>query len=198
MAGREIVPIVGSATSLQARVWGIFSHATNATRGSPPRQASDAILHPQTVRPQRSLSGTAGAAGPRSESAMQLLLILGIVFTIGAVLFALQNNVPVTVTLALWRFDGSLALVLLIALGLGVLIAALVSTPTVLRGQWSGARLRRALAAAENDKAALQRRLGELETELARLRPPGDPPPEEARPYRGLRSLLSGSDDGTT
>ena len=74
---------------------------------------------------------------------MQLMLIVGIVFAIGAVLFALQNNVPVTVTFALWRFDSTLAVVLLLALGLGALIAALVSTPTVIRGQWGGARLRR-------------------------------------------------------
>ena len=57
---------------------------------------------------------------------MQLTLILGIVFAIGAVLFALQNNVPVTVTFALWRFDSTLAVVLLIALGLGALIILVV------------------------------------------------------------------------
>ena len=74
---------------------------------------------------------------------MQLLLIFGIVFAIAAVLFALQNNALVTVTIALWHFESTLAVVLLLAIGLGVLIAGLVSTPTVLRGQWSGARLRR-------------------------------------------------------
>ena len=57
---------------------------------------------------------------------MQLMLIAGIAFAIGAVLFALQNNVPVTVAFALWRFDSTLAVVLLIALGLGALIAAVV------------------------------------------------------------------------
>jgi putative membrane protein len=55
---------------------------------------------------------------------MQLLLILGIVFAIGAVTFALQNNVAVTVVFAFWRYDSSLAVVLLVALALGVLIAA--------------------------------------------------------------------------
>ena len=44
---------------------------------------------------------------------MQLALIFGIVIAAGAVIFALQNNIPVTVTLGLWSFDGSLALLLL-------------------------------------------------------------------------------------
>ena len=55
---------------------------------------------------------------------MQLALIFGIVIAAGAVIFALQNNIPVTVTLGLWGFDGSLALLLLLALGLGVLVAS--------------------------------------------------------------------------
>ena len=39
---------------------------------------------------------------------MQLLLILGIVFAIGAVSFAMQNDVPVTVVFAFWHYDSSL------------------------------------------------------------------------------------------
>jgi lipopolysaccharide assembly protein A len=54
---------------------------------------------------------------------MQLGLILGIVFAIGATVFALQNNTPVTVSVATWTLEGSLALVLLVAMGLGALIA---------------------------------------------------------------------------
>lgn len=56
---------------------------------------------------------------------MQLILILGIIVAIAAVVFALQNNLPVVVAIALWRFEGSLALVLLVSLGLGALIAGL-------------------------------------------------------------------------
>jgi len=98
---------------------------------------------------------------------MQLFLILGIVFAIVAVTFALQNSVPVTVVFAFWRYDSSLALVLLVALGVGALISGLVSTPSVIRGQWTGARLRRQVANLEDDKAALQRRIRELESEVA-------------------------------
>ena len=71
---------------------------------------------------------------------MQLALIFGIVIAAGAVIFALQNNIPVTVTLGLWGFDGSLALLLLLALGLGVLVAGLVSSPAAPRSSRSGSR----------------------------------------------------------
>ena len=122
---------------------------------------------------------------------MQLLLMLGIAFAIGAVIFALQNNVPVTVVLAIWRYDSSLAVVLLVALGLGALIAGLLSTPTVIKGQWAGVRLRRQLASLENERAALERRVRELESEMAQRAPGAVPAAEEAVPYLGLKSLMT-------
>ena len=121
---------------------------------------------------------------------MQLLLILGIVFAIGSVTFALQNNIPVTVVLGFWRYDSSLAVVLLFALALGVLIAGLVSTPSVIKGQWAGARLRRQVASLEDDKASLERRVRELEAEAAPRSPAPAPAAEGAAPYVGLKSLM--------
>ena len=125
---------------------------------------------------------------------MQLLLILGIVFAIGAVTFALQNNMPVAVVFFFWRYDSSLAVVLLIALAVGALIAALVSTPSVIKGQWAGARLRRQVATLEEDKAALERSVRTLEAELAQRTPAPVPAQEEAAPYVGLKSLLMSND----
>jgi putative membrane protein len=121
---------------------------------------------------------------------MQVLLILGIVFAIGAVTFALQNNVAVTVVFAFWRYDSSLAVVLLIALALGALIAGLVSTPSVIKGQWAGARLRRQVASLEDDRASLERRVRELESELGHKTHAPSPGAEEAAPYVGLKSLM--------
>lgn len=121
---------------------------------------------------------------------MQLLLILGIVFATGAVSFALQNSIPVTVVFAFWHYDSSLAVVLLVALGLGALIAGLVSTPSVIKGQWAGARLRRQVASLEDDRVALERQIRELESETARKNPAPVPAAEEAAPYVGLKSLM--------
>lgn len=126
---------------------------------------------------------------------MQLILIVGIIIAIGSVMFALQNNVPVTVSIAVWRFDSSLAMVLLLALGLGVIIAVLLSSPTVVRGQWTASRLRRQLATVEKDKVSLELRVSELEKEQeqTRPRPSSITEPQEEKPYVGLKTLLTGS-----
>lgn len=67
---------------------------------------------------------------------MQLKIIAAILVAMAGVVFAMQNNVPVTVTFLLWRFDSSLALVLLSALALGAIIVALLTTPDTVRRQW--------------------------------------------------------------
>jgi uncharacterized integral membrane protein len=102
---------------------------------------------------------------------MQVTVILAILAAIGSVAFALQNNVPVTVTFLVWRFDSSLAMVLLIALALGALIVALVSTPATLKAQWSIGRLRKQLAQLDESHASKDRRIAELEGRLAALQP---------------------------
>ncbi len=122
---------------------------------------------------------------------MQLLLIFGIAFAVGAVAFALQNNVPVTVSFVFWSFDGSLAMVLLLAIGLGAIIAGLVSSPAVIKGQWAAARLRRQVVALEGENADQAQRIRALEAELTRLDPPAEVAPEQSRPYVGLKTLLT-------
>jgi lipopolysaccharide assembly protein A len=120
---------------------------------------------------------------------MQLFLIPGIAFAIGAVTFALQNSAPVTVIIAFWHYNSSLAVVLMIALALGALIAGLVSTPSVIKGQWAGARLRHQVASLEDEKASLAERVRELEAAMA-LKTPA-PAAESAAPYVGLKALLT-------
>jgi len=128
---------------------------------------------------------------------MQLMLVLGIAFAIVAVLFALQNNIPVAVTLAVWHFEGSLALVLLLALGLGVLITGLLSSPAVIRRQWLAARLRRRVADLEREAAEWQARNRELAAEVARstlANADASNVDAEEKPYVGMRALLAGDD----
>lgn len=121
---------------------------------------------------------------------MQLLTIFAILFTIGGVMFALQNNVPVMVSFALWQFEGSLALVLLISLALGALIAALVSTPATLRMQWQIARQKSHIARLEKDSKDLERQLSELEQQSRSDQAiPLNMPPEK---YVGLKQLITG------
>ena len=64
---------------------------------------------------------------------MQLQLIAAIIVAILAVVFALQNTVPITVSFLTWRFESSLALVLLITVALGVIMSLLVSVPSKIK-----------------------------------------------------------------
>ena len=124
---------------------------------------------------------------------MQLMLILGIAFAIGAVLFALQNTALVVVTLALWSVEGSLAVVLLLAVGVGVLITALLTTPTVIRAQWAAKRLRRQVADLERQLTAAAQREQALAAREAAAAPvpDADGSAEPDKNYVGLRTLLA-------
>ena len=131
---------------------------------------------------------------------MQLGLIIGILFAIMAALFAMQNIVPVVVSLGFWSFEGSLALVLLMTLGLGALIAGLLSSPAMIRRQWNTSKLARQVADLERKLADEARRNEELTAEVARLRKPVAPEaaPTEAtleKNYVGLRSLMAGEQE---
>ena len=131
---------------------------------------------------------------------MQLGLIIGILFAIMAALFAMQNIVPVVVSLGFWSFEGSLALVLLMTLGLGALIAGLLSSPAMIRRQWNTSKLARQVADLERKLADEARRNEELTAEVARLREPVAPEaaPTEAtleKNYVGLCSLMAGEQE---
>jgi len=68
---------------------------------------------------------------------VQLFLIIALFIAISAVIFALQNSVAVTVSFLIWKFESSLALVLLISLGLGILASFFLSFPTMIKRNWS-------------------------------------------------------------
>jgi hypothetical protein len=112
---------------------------------------------------------------------MQILLISGIAFAIVAVLFALQNNVPVTVSFFAWSFDAS---------------------PALIGSQWTGKRLKRQVAGLEEQNRAQQQRLAELDAQLESLLAAQalDPavPKQEQKPYVGLKALMTGTATDTT
>lgn len=53
---------------------------------------------------------------------MQIFLFFALFIAVIAVVFAIQNTSPTTVSFITWKFNGSVALVLLIALAAGALI----------------------------------------------------------------------------
>ena len=100
---------------------------------------------------------------------MQVFVLASLVIAILAVIFALQNNAPTTVSFLAWKFHGSLALTILLATAAGSLISFFASLPTLLRMKW---HLR-----------AHRRRLAEMEA--ARTGQPRPPPAGQGAPPPG-------------
>ena len=64
---------------------------------------------------------------------MIFTLILALAFAVVAVIFALGNPTEVTVTFMNWQVTESLALVLLVAVALGILIGVLLMLPGTIK-----------------------------------------------------------------
>lgn len=84
---------------------------------------------------------------------MLIFAILALVIAVLAVILALQNTLSVTVSFLAWQFEGSLALVLLLALIAGMLISFLAYLPSLIRGNLG--------------RRSLRKRVSELETALS-------------------------------
>jgi lipopolysaccharide assembly protein A len=80
-----------------------------------------------------------------------LLLIFSILLAMIAAVFALQNAVPVTVAFLSWRFEGSLALVVLGSVLVGVLMTLFIFIPVVVKKNWVLSGLRRRLNESRHD-----------------------------------------------
>ncbi len=97
---------------------------------------------------------------------MQIFIIVALVIAGMAIVFALQNITAVTVTFLFWNLQGSLALVLLLSVGVGVLISLLVSLPGLIRGKWGAAGQKKKLASLETENSANKQRADEAEKEI--------------------------------
>ena len=74
---------------------------------------------------------------------MILFLIFSILLAILASLFAIQNAVPVTVTYLNYRFEGSLAIIILASLLIGILVACAILIPLLIKKNWKISSLQR-------------------------------------------------------
>lgn len=88
-------------------------------------------------------------------------LILALVIAIVAVIFALQNTATVTIGFFAWQVTGSLSLVLLVTLAIGVVIGLLVLTPTAVKNSFQVSGHRKRITTLEKEladhKATVQR-----------------------------------------
>ncbi|NET56480.1 MAG: LapA family protein [Symploca sp. SIO2E6] len=63
-------------------------------------------------------------------------MILASIIALLAIVFALQNAVPIKIAFGLWQLEESLALVLLLTLTVGFVVGLLVSIPTIMKREW--------------------------------------------------------------
>ena len=100
-----------------------------------------------------------------------IYLILALVIAIIAVIFALQNTAVVTISFLVWKVTGSLSLVLLVTLAIGVLIGVLFLIPSAIKTSLLASGHRKRIGVLEKEmvehKTTIQR-LTEEKTFLTR------------------------------
>jgi lipopolysaccharide assembly protein A len=67
---------------------------------------------------------------------MAIFLVVGLIIGAAAVVFVLQNITPVDVHFFNWHIDGSLSVILLLALLTGMLISVLILLPSFIKAEW--------------------------------------------------------------
>lgn len=103
-----------------------------------------------------------------------LYLVLALLIAIIAVIFALQNTAAVTITFFAWEVGGSLSLVVLVTLVIGVLVGWLFVAPSLVKNSFQGSGQRKRIGELEKEvekfKANIENLMGkikELEAERA-------------------------------
>ena len=103
---------------------------------------------------------------------MVFTLILALAISIVAVFFALENTMMVTVSFFGYAVDGSLALFILISVGVGVLIGMLFMLPGRIRSSLSNARNRKKIG-------SLEAMVDEQKAKLTQAEKPAPPSPPQ-------------------
>jgi putative membrane protein len=71
-----------------------------------------------------------------------LLFVLGFFLGAGAIVFAIQNTQVVALTFMGWQFESSLALLVIVVLGVGMLVSMLAFLPYAISGTFKIMRLK--------------------------------------------------------
>jgi putative membrane protein len=109
------------------------------------------------------------------EGAMRFVLIL--LGMIVAVIFAVQNAMPVNIRLFLWNLNASLAIVVAICFALGAIVAGLMLMPEMFRHRSGERRLQARIA----DLESVQPTTGDRAARPASTAPPAVTPGASTR-----------------
>ncbi len=96
-------------------------------------------------------------------------LILALVIAIIAVVFALQNTATITISFIIWEVTGSLSLVLLVTLAIGVLIGLLFLSPSAIKSSLQASGQRKLIGALEKELAEVKTQAQKLADEKVKL-----------------------------
>lgn len=105
---------------------------------------------------------------------MLLSLIIGIVLGAASILFAFENTTVVSLTFLGWQFASPIAVIVVLAVAVGVFIGILSALPSIVRRSWYIRTLRRENAALEDEVATLDARVDAASREADALRNPGN------------------------
>jgi uncharacterized integral membrane protein len=90
-------------------------------------------------------------------------LILALAIAVVAVIFALQNTMTVTIAFFTWETTGSLSLVLLVTLLIGILIGWLFAAPSLVKHTFRASGQRKRLSALEKELEDHKAKLSEAQ-----------------------------------
>jgi putative membrane protein len=96
-------------------------------------------------------------------------LILALLFAVIAVIFALGNTAVVTVSFLSWSVEGSLALVLLASVAIGILIGVLLMTPGTIKRNLALSGEKKKLKTAEKELDQRKLELDEHKSKVTEL-----------------------------
>jgi putative membrane protein len=97
---------------------------------------------------------------------MQIFLIFSFVIAFFAIIFAIQNTAITPIRFLVWESEGSLALILFIALVAGALVSYLATTPAQIRQRMTISNQRKRLAEVEGQLTKTQEDLAQAQEQL--------------------------------
>lgn len=93
---------------------------------------------------------------------MLFFLLVGAILGALSVIFVLQNIVPITVTFLAWQIEGSLAVILFLAMMAGAIVTLLVLLPGLIRDEWRYAQLRKEKEKVEDELSTTRKVINEV------------------------------------
>ena len=105
-----------------------------------------------------------------------IYLIVGLLIAAVAVVLALQNTMTITIAFLAWKVTGSLSLILIVTLAIGLAIGLLVLTPSAVQRSIAVSSHRKRISALEKELDEHKQRLAALQEPRREIPQPGPAP----------------------